>query len=95
MLLLQILHQETVLLTPVDRQGHDQLIALYRDSPLRQQVVLALVVSGDREAQDPDAAQHGLQVVVGQGRQLGELEPLALKANQRRQQGLIVLVETG
>ncbi len=95
MLLLQILHQETVLLAPVDRQSHDQLIPLYRDFPLGQQVVLPLVVSGDCEAQDADAAQHRLHVVVGQGRQLGELEPLALKAYQRRQQGLIVLVEAG
>ncbi len=52
-------------------------------------------MSGDREAQDADAAQHRLHVVVGQGRQLGELEPLALKAYQRSQQGLIVLVEAG
>ncbi len=68
MLLLQILHQETVLLTPVDWQGYYQLIALHCDFPLWQQVVLPLVVSGDCEAQNADAAQHRLQVVVGQGR---------------------------
>ncbi|MNK51280.1 hypothetical protein D3C87_701790 [compost metagenome] len=47
------------------------------------------------EAQDADAAQHRLLVVVGQGGQLGELEPLALEAYQGGQQGLIVLVEAG
>lgn len=55
MLLLQILHQQFVLVAPVQWQGDHQLIAGGLHVPIGQQVVLAPMVGGNREAQNADA----------------------------------------